>query len=321
VYYNSAYHNTLEDSGLDQLIKRSETRPDSTDKAALPEREIRPAPSLPAGIQVKNWSVHTHQRLIDCPYRFFSADALGLKPQDEIRQALSKGDYGSLVHRIVQAFHCKLPGLPGPWRGQLNDSRRDQAVRLLGDISQAVFAEAIEDNFQARGWLKRWLAVLPGYLDWEIERQADWQLRDVEVKAEKAFSEHLHMNGRIDRVDQRSGASALVDYKTGRAPKSEQVTSGEAVQLPSYALLIDQPVCQLDYLEFGKDEVQPQTCADGEQLRQLMGEVGQRLVQLDQALQQQAPLPAWGDPGTCRYCEFDALCRREMWLHGDGSDD
>jgi ATP-dependent helicase/nuclease subunit B len=25
-------------------------------------------------------------------------------------------------------------------------------------------------------------------------------------------------------------------------------------------------------------------------------------------------LPAWGDTGTCRYCEMDGLCRRQAWL-------
>jgi ATP-dependent helicase/nuclease subunit B len=271
-------------------------------------------------MQPDTWSVYTHQRLIDCPYRYFAADALGLKPQDEIREALSKSDYGSLVHSIVQAFHSNVEWLPGPWSGELSESRRDQAMRLLEKISHAVFREAVKDNFQARSWLKQWLAVLPGYLNWEIRRQSQWQLCSVETSAERNISPHLRIRGRIDRVEQASGSTAIVDYKTGKPPRTDDVISGESVQLPSYALLLDASVVQLDYLEFTKDQAKQQTCAKGEELQQLLHDVGQRLTQLDAALHESAALPAWGDPKVCSYCEFSGICRRDMWIHGDCDD-
>ncbi|MFQ5643367.1 MAG: RecB family exonuclease, partial [Thiogranum sp.] len=229
--------------------------------------------------------------------------------------------YGSLVHRIVQAFHSDVERLPGPWSGKLDESGRDQAGRLLEKISQAVFNDAVKDNFQARSWFKQWLTVLPDYLDWEIRRQQQWQLRDVEVRAEREFSPQLHMRGRIDRIEQAAGGTAIVDYKTGRPPGAEAVLGGEAVQLPSYALLLDTAVTRLDYLEFTKDRAREQTCAEGEELQQLLHAVEQRLTQLDADLQQGAALPAWGDPKVCGYCEFTGICRRDMWEHRDGCND
>ena len=168
---------TLDDKTLRSLLMQAGTRPVSPDRAALPRLASRPAPKSSASIHPKTWSVYTHQRLIDCPYRYFSADALSLKPQDEIREALSKSDYGSLVHRIVQAFHSDVSKLPGPWSGALQETHRKQALELLLNISEAVFADAVKDNFQARSWLKQWLTVLPDYLDWEISRQKNWTLR------------------------------------------------------------------------------------------------------------------------------------------------
>jgi len=91
--------------------------------------------------------------------------------------------------------------------------------------------------------------------------------------------------------------------------------------LPSYALLLDEPVTRIDYLEFTKDQAKPHACAEGEQLQQLLHDVGQRLTQLDAALQESAALPAWGDPKVCGYCEFTGICRRDMWVHGDSDDD
>jgi ATP-dependent helicase/nuclease subunit B len=96
--------------------------------------------------------------------------------------------------------------------------------------------------------------------------------------------------------------------------------SGEAVQLPSYALLLDAPITQLDYLEFRKDRVKEQTCVDAENLRLLLPALEARMILLDRALQKEAALPAWGDAAVCAYCEFSGLCRREMWLHEECSD-
>jgi ATP-dependent helicase/nuclease subunit B len=141
-------------------------------------------------------------------------------------------------------------------------------------------------------------------------------LRQVEVKTDRNISSRLRISGRIDRIDQCSGAVAVVDYKTGTPPKADAVLKGEAVQLPSYALLLEAPIAQLNYLEFGKDQVREQVCANAENLQQLLPAVEVRMLRLDRDLQQQAALPAWGDARVCSYCEYSGLCRREMWLHG-----
>lgn len=321
IFYRSAYGKTLEDLTLKALADRPEVRPAAPDQAALPDQPQRPAPRVKACIQPERWSAYTHQRLIDCPYRFFAADALNLKPQDEIREALSKSDYGSLVHRIVQAFNSKVAGLPGPWSGALTRADFDPACALLRRISEAVFERAINDNFQARSWYSQWLRILPDYLDWEMHRRTEWQPVSTELKADRQLTEHLRITGRIDRLDQRAGSIALVDYKTGHPPRSDEVLCGEAVQLPSYALLIDKPIAQLDYLEFAKDKVSATTCAAGEALDDLLRQVAQRLTLLADALHDDAPLPAWGDPRVCAYCEFSGVCRREMWSHHEFSND
>ncbi|HHJ16167.1 MAG TPA: Dna2/Cas4 domain-containing protein, partial [Gammaproteobacteria bacterium] len=317
VFYHSAWQQSLEDTELHRLVVHPQAQPASPDTARLPDGETRPAPPAPAALQPASWTAYTHQRLIDCPYRYFAADALKLKPREEISEALSKSDYGALVHRIVQAFHSDVDWLPGPWSGPLDDSQRDAALALLTRISDVVFKDAIKDNFQARSWLQQWRGVLPDYLDWEIQRQRDWQLRSVELKAERALEAGLNIHGRIDRVDQRAGGMAVVDYKTGKPPARDAVLAGEAVQLSSYALMLEAPVTQLDYLEIGRDQAKQHTCAGDEELQQLLPAIEQRLLQLHKDLQQQAALPAWGDKNVCGYCEFSGICRRDMWVHDD----
>jgi len=85
--------------------------------------------------------------------------------------------------------------------------------------------------------------------------------------------------------------------------------------------LLDSPVARIDYLEFTRDQAKLHSCAEGEELQQLLQAVEQRLIQVDAALQNDAALPAWGDPSVCKYCEFSGVCRRDMWVHGGDSDD
>lgn len=316
-FHTNAYATTLRDYELERLLRHPHSQPTSPDTAQLPSATGRPAPRAPLSLQPRSWSVYTHQRMIDCPYRFFAADTLGLKPQEEIREALSKSDYGSLIHRVLQAFHSDVKALPGPWTAPLDAASRPVALQLLHRISDAVFANAVRDNFQARSLLHQWLNCLPDYLDWLCERQSHWQLQAVEVKAERSFGDRLRLKGRIDRVDRHASGLAVIDYKTGNPPGRDDVLHGEAVQLPSYALLLDADVEQLEYLQIGNAGVTADVCAQGEDLQTLLQRVAERIAVIDQALQSQAELPAWGDDKVCAYCEFSGLCRRDIWQQHD----
>ena len=161
IFHRNAYHNELYDAELGHLLAAPQACPRSPDGAALPESEQRPAPHAPCSALPASWSVSTHQRLIDCPYRFFAADVLGLKPADEIREALSKSDYGSLVHRILQAFHSNTRGLPGPWRAPLDESHRQQALQLLQRISEnpQPFME-VQDKVAIFYWMREVAGII-----------------------------------------------------------------------------------------------------------------------------------------------------------------
>ncbi len=312
VFYRNAFGKSLQEPELGQLLNHPDARPANPDTLPLPDTGTRPAPPANPSLLPVKWSASTHQRLIDCPYRFYAADTLRLKPPEEITEALSKADYGSLVHRIIQAFNSDVDGLPGPWQGTLDNAQHDDAMELLKLISLNVFTEALRENFEARSWYQQWRRVLPGYLDWEIERRTEWPRREAEVDVRQSLTDRLDIGGRIDRLDRNASGTALLDYKTGKPPTGQQVQEGEAVQLPSYALAVEN-VIQLDYLKIENDAVKPATCADAEDLDALLPALRERLTDLDSALHRHAPLPAWGDDTICGYCEFDGVCRREMW--------
>jgi len=318
-FHRLAYGGDLSDPDLAALAVRPEAQVSTPDGRELPAPSARPAPSVTAALLPKTVSASAHQRLIDCPYQFYAMHCLNLAPPEELREALEKADYGERVHRCLEAFHGGVPNRPGPFGQPLSAANRDAAIRCLEAISAAEFAHDVEDNFMHRGWLKRWQALIPRYIDWQMAREADWSVRQVEARQEACLGAALTLKGRLDRIDQHGEALAVVDYKTGTVPRQDAVDQGEAVQLPSYALLMDETVARVEYLALDNHGVHSPASLAGEPLTLLRHEVGQRLRQVMGALNDGAGVPAWGDDATCRYCPLCGVCRRDTWV-GNGQE-
>ncbi|MFN2308891.1 MAG: PD-(D/E)XK nuclease family protein [Gammaproteobacteria bacterium] len=308
-----AYGDTLEDTVLKTLVQSDQCDVAMPQPVPPPGPPAQPRPRLPAELLPAEVSASSHQHLIDCPYRYFAADCLRLSPSEAVRELLQKSDYGERVHRCLEAFHGEVPGLPGPFTLPFETAHRAAAIDLLQRITRAVFARDLEDNFQHRGWLKRWLPLLPDYVDWQIRRAEDWQVTQVEARIARPLDADTRLKGRLDRIDARAGEQAIVDYKTGHIPSQAEIDAGEAVQLPFYALLDPEPVTRVEYLRLDGGTVQTKGMLEGEQLRELCGAVAARLAATQTALAAGAPLPAWGDPDSCRHCPMDGVCRRAAW--------
>jgi len=145
------------------------------DTMQLPVQSERVAPKAAKDLQPMRISAGAHQRLINCPYQFFSADMLKLKPVDEISEELKKSDYGERVHKALQAFHQQLDALPSPFAKPITHENREQAINQLITTSSKIFASDLEDNILHRIWLHRWLKHIPAYIDWQIGQQKDWR--------------------------------------------------------------------------------------------------------------------------------------------------
>ena len=52
---------------------------------------------------------------------------------------------------------------------------------------------------------------------------------------------------------------------------------------------------------------------EGEALALLSQQNRRRLAQIVADIDAGAPLPAWGDDRTCRYCAMDGICRKQAW--------
>lgn len=315
-FHRLAYGSDLANATLGPLTLDPRAQIIACDSPGTPAPALRPRPRLPEKMIPETLTVSAHQRLIDCPYQFFATDCLRLATPDEVTETLDKSDYGQRVHRCLQAFHGDVPGLPGPFADALNEVHRGAAIALLTDIARAVFAKDLEDNFQHRGWLRRWQQAIPAYIDWQIERQRQWQVDAVERTEIRALGAGLALKGRLDRIDRSADAFAILDYKTGATPRQTDVDTGEDVQLSSYALLID-AVIQVEYLKLDADKLHGSAQLQGARLESLAHAVGDRLIKTAEAIRSGAALPAWGDAQTCARCVLDGLCRRQAWRDSD----
>ena len=317
-FHQLAWGEVLSAPELKTLLEDPATRVQRGDNAPLPEMQTRPAPSLPDSLQPVAFSPSGYQQLLNCPYQYYAARCLKLSPSEEIRRALSKAEFGQRIHQCLQAFHSKVTGLPGPFKGPLTASQREQAIDLLNQIAEAVFSQDLEDNFEHQGRLQEWQQQIPAYIDWQIERNSEWQVQETEAWRDQAVNPQLKLVGQLDRIDSNENQLGVLDYKTGHTiPKHSEVLEGEAVQLPIYALLAEsaqQPVREVAYVDLSeKDKVKmPYTLADDE-LHTLSQGIASRLSQVTQQIEQGHGLPAWGDSTTCGHCDMKLLCRRQAW--------
>jgi len=314
-FHKLAYGIPLDDGGLAPILKHPATLL-TRREAPLPECQQMPAPQVPHGTMPATLSARSHQRLIDCPYQFYATDVLGLVSLEAVREEVGRADYGERIHRILQAFHHGVSGLPGPWSGPLDEVTRPAAEALLHDITRAAFADDVTRWFSARSWLYRWEAIIPAYLDWQQARMRDaWHAEASELRLAHTLAERpgLSLIGRIDRLDRGPPGQSLIDYKTGQLPDLAAVEAGEEVQLPFYTLLVDGAVEEIRYVGLHNEGIDDSRRLAGARLQTLRHRLRVRLIELLGKMEQGASLPAWGDEETCGYCAMEGICRKQMW--------
>jgi ATP-dependent helicase/nuclease subunit B len=298
---------TLRDEGLPRLAADGAAEvgdAEAPGAGPLP----RPAPSAPAPLLPERLSATAHQALLDCPYRFFARSVLRLESEHAPDEDPNRADYGKRVHRILEAFTQPVDGLPAPFPERITAANRDRARARLEQIADAVFAPDLSRRALALTWKAEFRAAIPNLLDWMVARPL---LR--EVRAEVDLSHELEgtrLHGRIDRLETRhNGSKVVVDYKSGRLPKEDDILAGEAVQLLHYALL-EPGVAAVEYRPLRKGE-KPLVLEDG--LPALRDAVRARLAAALRGVRGGAPLPAHGDETACGHCDYPGLCRREDW--------
>ncbi len=316
--YKKIYNNILQ-----QLVK-SNIEVFNCDDIELPEQSTQPSPAIPQDLISQRISASSYQRIINCPYQYFGADCLGLKPLEELSDELKKSDYGERIHLILQSFHSGHKKYGKAFDQSITNTNRLEAENYLTKLSEKVFLSDLENNVLHRSWLYRWKKHIPSYINWQIQQQIDWNIYLSEENIEIALfdskndmqDDSLKVYGRLDRIDQHkeNKTHAIIDYKTGKTARQEDVDTGENVQLSTYALL-DTDATEVSYLSVDSSyqKVESKSSLSGEDLQINREENKQRLIKLFKQMKNNEPLHAWGDDTVCVYCDFSGLCRKAEW--------
>ncbi|MDH5547639.1 MAG: PD-(D/E)XK nuclease family protein [Gammaproteobacteria bacterium] len=316
-HHRIAWKTTLEHTELRELLDNSSSDIASPDLGMHTLCEISP-PAILSALMPSDFSASAHQKLIDCPYAWFAGYVLRLQAPEEVSEVMAKNEYGSRVHLCLEALHANVKNLPGPFKDEFTPDNRQNAIELLDTISQQVFASDLEQNFQHRGWLRRWQKAIPTYIDWQIEREQHWRFRGAEQRRQQETEENFTISGRIDRFEvskDGSGKISIIDYKTGFAHSRDDALKGESVQLAHYALAINEAVTETLFLKIDQDGLSEIKLADDE-LKECVTNNRRRLHEITNMARNGSALPAWGDEDTCGWCQFSGLCRQKDKSNG-----
>ncbi len=302
--HEQAYDKNLFDTNLKALLA-----------AQLPSAPVAPtqipAPQLAAEAIPQEISASGYSSLMACPYQYFARHVLHLNELEEVQLALEKRDFGTLAHQILHQFHHRHPLCHEEDPAQLEASLRS--------ISQHIFAPLLRSNYLSRAWLSHWEKLIPSYLQWQAEREAQgWQWHAGEqmekVSYPLANAAQITLKGRLDRLDTGPTGQAVLDYKmkSKSALVKQLKQPGEDVQLPVYALLAGELATEAAYISFDQDQVE--TVPGEEDIQTLAQQVATRLHTIFEELYAGAGLPAHGAETTCAVCEMEGLCRRSYLM-------
>ncbi len=302
--HEQAYDTKLHDTRLSPLLAAQQPTEVSAPRPT-------PAPSLAAHAVPPEISASGYASLMSCPYQYFARHVLHLNELEEVQLALEKRDFGTLVHEILHQFHKRHPLFGSDDPAQLEASLRS--------ISQHIFAPLLRSNYLSRAWLTQWEKLIPSYLQWQAEREAQgchWQAGEqtARVSYPLAHGQQVTLKGRLDRLDSGPTGLTVLDYKMkNKAALQKQLKQpGEDVQLPVYALLAGELATEAAYLSFDREQV---ALVQSEQdIQTLAQQVAARLQDLFEALHAGAGLPAHGAEAACAVCEMEGLCRRRYLM-------
>lgn len=301
-----AFGHDLMDTELGGMLEQAQVRTQDS-RFRMRDSGEMPRPVVPAELIPTRISPSGYNSLVACPYQYFARHVLHLNELDEVREDLDKRDYGTWVHAVLQRFHAEIP--------QLESQDKPEAEQVMLRISNEVFAGGLAHDYLAQAWLLRWQALIPAYLDWQLENEeAGWRYDAAEVPFEISVSENLLLRGRLDRVDvylNDAEKRSVLDYKTQSIVvlKNKLKAPGEDVQLACYAQAVSARAAAFVSLE--DDTVL--AVSPNEDISDLAQLNIERLQTVFEQMRDGTGLPAHGAEKICGYCEMKGLCRRGEW--------
>ncbi|MGC9316052.1 MAG: PD-(D/E)XK nuclease family protein, partial [bacterium] len=206
----------------------------------------------------------------NCPFSFFGERCLRIKELEDVEESIQPNVAGTILHNVLDSFYSeRMDAVFGEIReidrriSLLVENYDSIASRICVTSMNAESArsriielaeEAIEKHSDAcpnRLAFETMSVILKAGFDSYIDSVLD-DTSFVPVDIEKEFHreiEGVKVRGKADRVDSNSsGQLRIIDYKWGDSFTPAKIKSGEAMQLPLYAILLGGDVVSLGYI-------------------------------------------------------------------------
>ena len=182
----------------------------------------RPTPCPPLEARPKRIAVTDLDRLKADPFAFYAKTILGLRPIEAVDAEHHAAWKGTAVHLVLERWFKEDDFDPARLKARAEAMLRDDTIHpMLRALWSPRLMEAIE-----------WIA---GQAELDLAAGRRPVLAEEFGQAEVAG---VMLYGKVDRIDRLpDGRLAIVDYKTGQAPRPKAVTEGFALQLGLLSLI------------------------------------------------------------------------------------
>jgi len=203
------------------------------DRPAAYRPRRRPEPKPPLTLRPARLSVTRIETLRRDPYAIFAERILGLEPLAPVGPEIGPRKIGDLWHAALQAYGESFVDGASPLEAR---------ARLLAFATQYFAAPLADPSFRALRW-PRIVAGFDAFLAFDADRRVRSGRILVERRGKFEFplddGSRFTLTARADRIEiLNGGGAALIDYKTGAPPGTNEVKVGFAPQLTLEATML-----------------------------------------------------------------------------------
>ena len=271
------------------------------------------------------YAVSHVERYLACPFRYFAADVLRLPEERDEESWMTPQERGQFVHDVFCEFFTQWQLRGG---GAITTGNLADAMDLFGRVAEERIARLPEGDRALERTLLLGSAAAAGLAErafaFEIEQGAAVIERLLEHELEGAFTftgpdgpRSIQLRSKSDRIDLLDdGTLRIIDYKLGRAPKSDR-----SLQLPVYGACAQQAlhgrhgrawtVSRAGYVAFREKQAFCSLGKGDEGIAAALAEGEARLVTAVDAIER-GEFPVRPDePFLCTWCPYPTVCRKD----------
>ncbi|MGB0805315.1 MAG: PD-(D/E)XK nuclease family protein [Salibacteraceae bacterium] len=193
---------------------------------------------------IKNYLTHRGlspsalNTFVESPIDFYYGNVIGIRQPNQVEEDLEHNTFGSIVHDCLERFYI-------PFEGKIMTPEMFRAQMLgLDGLIQEVFSNKIPNYGRGKHYLSFY--SVEKYVKRFIQLDMDFITKNKEVvkmvKNEMKLNRKLLIDnvefsfkGKADRIEERSGVSYIIDYKTGSVENKDlEVKSFEDIEDSKY---------------------------------------------------------------------------------------